>query len=141
MPRGALAGPKPGLDRLMLTLLFAPLVMGLQRDHFRRAHIHSENGHLRQLIGHRQAQRNQNAWPYCPARFCNSPTWPTLSSHFWPRSREEEWHLKPVLGRQATAVLCRGSMHHSQQAGFASFDGAASQDRAEALHGIEGESF
>ena len=61
MTQGVLTGPKPGLGRLILALLLAPLVVGLQRDHNPRAHVHagslpSEESHLRQLIEHRQAQ-------------------------------------------------------------------------------------
>ena len=61
MTQGVLPGPKPGLGRPILALLLAPLVVGLQRDHNPRAHVHagslpSEESHLRQLIEHRQAQ-------------------------------------------------------------------------------------
>ena len=63
MPQRMLAGLMPGLGRLTLALLFAPLVMGLQGDHKPRGHVHpgsssSEEGRLRQLIQHRQAQKH-----------------------------------------------------------------------------------
>ena len=52
------AHPKPGLAKHVLALLLVPLVVALQRDHNVRAHVHagsvSPEGHLRQLIEHRQ---------------------------------------------------------------------------------------
>ena len=44
-----------------------------------------------------------------------------------------------LFQRNEHSLVRRGAKHYSQQADFAGFDGGASRDQPEALHGSEGE--
>ena len=104
MPQRMLAGPMPGLGRLTLALLSAPLVMGLQRDHKPQGHVHpgssfSEEGRLRQLIQHRQAQEHKQYLTVLSRLILwDSPMVTSLRLHIWPVLWEKAYPFKPLLG-------------------------------------------